>query len=853
VNPPAAEGLSGAEAAARLRRDGFNELPSPERRGFLRIVREVLSEPMFGLLLAAGAIYLVLGDLGEAVVLFVFANLSVLIAVAQETRSERVLDALREMTSPMALVVRDGEQRRIPARELVRGDLLLLAEGDRIPADAILREGAGTEVDESLLTGESMAVSKRPAGEPDLAASVPAPGGDDLPWLYAGTLLVRGSGRAEVTATGSASEMGKIGRSLGSIEAEPPRLQAQTRRLVRIFGVAGASVSVLVFVLYATLRGSFTDALLAGIAVGMTLLPEEFPLILTVFMVMGAWRISRSRVLTRRSAAIESLGAATILCTDKTGTLTHNRMSVVTLSGGTPGTEPSSEWTSKASFREMPAGALPVMRTALLASARDALDPMDRACHALAEAADENTRAWLDAHPPLRVFALSPELPAMTVVYRGDDAASLLVATKGAPEAVAKLCGFGAQEHAALAEAVDRMAAGGVRVLAVGEATVTGQTLPSSPSDVRFRFVGLAGFADPLRDGVPEAVTACRQAGVRVVMITGDYPATARAIAREAGIDAAVVLSGNELEALDDEALTRRVRECSVFARILPLHKLRIVQALKAAGEIVAMTGDGVNDAPSLRAAHIGIAMGVRGTDVAREASSIVLLDDDFASIPQTLRLGRRIFDNLRKAMGYVLALHVPIAGLAVLPLFLGMPLILTPTMIAFLEMIIDPVCSVVFEAETEERDVMHRPPRDPASPILPRRLLAWCAFQGVTALLSVSAVFLWALSDGIPESEVRSVVFASLVTTNVALIFVNRSFGGSAVEVVGRPNRVLWWVLATVALLVFVVIGWSPARELFRFGPMHLQHVGACLLVGAVLFAVLQAAKRLPGLRLAS
>ncbi len=853
MNPLAPEGLSGAEAAARLSRDGFNELPSPERRGFLRIVREVLSEPMFGLLLAAGIIYLLLGDFGEAIALLVFANLSVLIAVAQETRSERVLDALREMTSPTALVVRDGEQRRIPARELVRGDLLLVAEGDRIPADATLREGAGVEVDESLLTGESLPVSKRTAFESDLTLPVPPPGGDDLPFLYGGTLIVRGSGRAEVTAIGSASEMGKIGRSLGSIQAEPPRLQAQTRRLVRIFGAAGASLSLLVIALYALLRGSFVDALLAGIAVGMTLLPEEFPLILTVFMVMGAWRISRSRVLTRRSSAIESLGAATILCTDKTGTLTHNRMTVVALSAGTPGTDPLCDWTANTPPRDIPAGALPVVRAALLASSRDALDPMDRACHVLAEAADPNARTWLEAHAPLRVFALTPDLPAMTVVCQGDSPNSLLAATKGAPEAVAKLCRFGAEENAALAKAVDRMAAGGVRVLAVAEAAVVGPGAPASPFDVPFRFAGLLGFADPLRDSVPAAVAECRRAGVRVVMITGDYPATAQAIARDAGIDAATVLSGADLEALDDETLTLRVRDCSVFARILPLHKLRIVEALKAAGEIVAMTGDGVNDAPSLRAAHIGIAMGVRGTDVAREASSIVLLDDDFASIPQTLRLGRRIFDNLRKAMGYVLALHVPIAGLAVLPLLLGMPLILTPTMIAFLEMIIDPVCSVVFEAETEERNVMQRPPRDPASPILPQRLLAWCAFQGVTALLSVTLVFLWALSNGIPESEVRSVVFASLVTTNVALIFVNRSFGGSATEVLGRPNRILWIVLATVALLVFVVIGWSPARELFRFGPMHPHDMAVCVLAGTVLFAVLQLAKRVPVLRLAS
>jgi len=861
-------GLTAEQARLRLADEGFNELPSPERRGVLRIVRDVLSEPMFILLLSAGAIYLVLGDIGEAITLLMFANLSVSIAVVQETRSEKVLEALRELTNPRALVIRDGQRVQIAGREVARGDLLLLGEGDRVPADVVLVEGEGLEVDESLLTGESVPVRKRVVAADDALLhqnDEAVPGGDDLPYLFSGTLLVRGNGRAFAVATGPQTQIGRIGRSLGAIVTEPPRLQAQTRRLVKIFGVAAIALSSVVVALYATFRGSLVDALLAGIAVGMSLLPEEFPLILTVFMVMGAWRISRARVLTRRAAAIESLGAATVLCTDKTGTLTQNRMTIVALlargekaaaaqSGGLASAAAMPErWTSSSGAPSMSPGIERVLEVGLLASSRDALDPMDRAFHDLASASRDDIAARLAAHPVEREFGLTPDLTAMTMVCRGQAPATLLVVSKGAPEAIATLCQLDAAARGELALEVDRMAADGIRVLAVAEATVPVSAMPDSPRDVAFAFVGLAGFADPLRDAVPEAVADCRRAGVRVVMITGDYPATAGAIARSAGIDAAQVMTGAELAALGDDDLARQVRECCVFARILPDQKLRIVEALKAAGEIVAMTGDGVNDAPSLRAAHVGIAMGGRGTDVAREASSIVLLDDDFGSIVQTIRLGRRIYDNLRKAMGYVVALHIPIAGLAVLPLLLGMPLILTPMIIAFLEMIIDPVCSVVFEAEEEEADIMRRPPRDPESAILPPSLLAWCALQGTISMTLVTSVFVWAWATDLPEMEIRSVVFASLVTTTVALIFANRAFGGSSLEVLRRPNRLLWWAVVAAGALLALVMWWPPARDLFRLGPMHLHDLGICLAAGAVLFAILQMLKGFWRVRLAS
>ncbi len=840
---PAEHGLTTAEAQARLMADGPNELPRAARRGPLRIVGDVIREPMLALLLGGGAIYLVLGDVQEAVILIAFATMSVVITVVQEARTERVLEALRDLTSPRALVVRDGQQTRIAGREVVRGDVLVLAEGDRVPADAVLRESRDLQTDESLLTGESVPVRKAAAaaGAP---AEVRRPGGDDLPHVFSGSLVVRGAGLAEVVATGARSEIGRIGQTLTTLAAEPPRLQAQTRRMVRVFALAGGFVSVLAVVLYGTLRGGWLDALLAGIALGMSMLPEEFPVVLTVFMAMGAWRISRARVLTRRAAAIETLGSATVLCTDKTGTLTENRMSVAEL-----------RLVSGASFqpRDEAGATLPdtfhdLVEYSLLASAPDPYDPMERAFHELGQqqlAATEHLHGadWTLVH----TYALRPELLAMSQVWQaGAGNTAHVVAAKGAPEAVAALCRLTPEATAVLKRSVQDMAAAGLRVLGVARASSPGAALPERQDGFTFELLGFVGLADPLRASVPAAVAECRSAGIRVVMITGDYPATATAIATRAGLEAGEVVTGDDLAAMSDETLTARARTATVFARIMPEQKLRIVAALKADGEVVAMTGDGVNDAPSLKAAHIGIAMGGRGTDVAREAAAIVLLDDDFGSIVAAIRLGRRIYDNLRKAMGFILAVHVPIAGLALLPLVTGLPILLGPMHIAFLEMVIDPVCSLVFEAEVEEQDVMRRRPRPPEAPLFSRALVGWSLMQGSTVLALVGTIFVVATRRGMPETEVRALTFFALILAIVSLIFVNRSFSTSLVTALTRRNVALRWVLAVVVAMLAVTLQWPVASALFHFGPLHADDLALTVAGGVLVLIVLEAVKPL-------
>ena len=689
-------GLTSIEAKARLASDGPNELPRRNRRAAWRIALQVVREPMLAMLLAAGGIYLLIGDRSEAIILIVFAGFSVAVAIVQEARTEKALAALGELAAPRALVIRDGRPVRIPGREVVKGDLLVIEQGDRIAADARLIEADHLECDESLLTGESVPVHKHAGcgGSSDGEAS-----GREV---HAGSIATAGRGLACVTAIGAASQIGRIGALLATLESEAPRPQLETARIVRLCAIGGLGTAALVSLLYGFLRSGWTNALLAGIATAMSLLPEEFPVVLTVFLAMGAWRIARAGVLTRRTAAIDTLGAATVLCSDKTGTLTENRMTVAAL------WLPQGDVAMADGISGDAHAAL--LRAAALASAPLPVDPMEVAFHrAAGEAGQIVAPDWDLVHSN----ALRPDLLAMSNVWqpgRADE--ELVAAAKGAPEAIARLCRLDAAARRDLDAAATAMAARGMRVLGVASAAVAPDKATAEHLEHGFDLAGLIGLADPVRPGVAEAVAQCRAAGIRVVMITGDYAGTAQAIGAQIGLGDGETMTGEMVSALSDAQLAERVAAVSIFARTLPEQKLRIVTALKAAGEVVAMTGDGVNDAPALKAAHIGVAMGKRGTDVAREAAALVLVDDDFGSIVLAIRLGRRIYDNIRKAVGFIFAVHVPIAGLALLPPLSGLPILLGPIQIALLEMIIDPVCALVFEAERDESDIMQRPPR---------------------------------------------------------------------------------------------------------------------------------------------
>lgn len=835
---PLLVGLASTEAARRLERDGANVLASDGGRPLIAIILGVLREPMLLLLLGGSVIYLLLGSWREAIALMVLANFSVAVTIVQEARSERAIEALRDLSAPTATVLRDGQRCRLAARDLVRGDLIVLNEGDRVPADGWLVAGDTLEVDESLLTGEAVAVGKSAIPDPgDDPPALPRPGGEATPHVYSGTLVVRGEGLCRAAATGPRSEIGRIGGSLARIEVQAPALQRQTRRIVVIFAIFGMGASVAAAVLFALTRGGWLQGALAGIALAMALLPEEFPVVLAIFLAMGALRMTQVRVLARRAAAIETLGAATILCSDKTGTLTQNRMAVAELRLAEGAIVPIGE------AAIVPEEARTLALLGALASAPDPVDPMETALHRCAGP----TAA---AGELVRRYPLTPALLAMAQAWRTPDA--VRIAAKGAPEAIAALCRLDEPARSTVHDAVTAMAARGLRVLGVAEALLDRDgPLPDDQRDIAFTYRGLIGLHDPLRAGVRDAVVACRAAGIRVVMITGDHPATATAIARDAGLigEDASVVTGAMLETLDDTALAARLEGEVVFARVLPEHKLRIVTALQRSGGVVGMTGDGVNDAPSLKAADIGIAMGGRGSDVAREAAAIVLLDDDFTAIVAAVRMGRRIYDNLRKAMGFVVAVHVPIAGLALLPLLFGTPLLLAPIHIGLLEMLIDPVCTLVFEAEAEERDVMARAPRPRDAPLLPRRLIGWSVFQGLLTLAAVLFVAWWRAGD---VATMRTAAFLTLVLCLIALVLANRAFSASLVQAVTRPNLALRAILGALVVGIAAVEAVPPLAALLGFTSLAPADAAAAAAVALAMLLTVEASKRALGPALA-
>lgn len=819
--PQPLRGLSEAEAARRLSREGPNEVVIAPRNSVLHALAALAREPLFVLLFGAAALYAWLGEQTDAIALIASAVVAAAITVVQKYRTERVLLALRRLSSPRALVLRDGATRRVPSRELVVGDCIVLTEGDRVPADARVAQAYNLRVDESLLTGESVPVDKFAPDED--AAGLSAT-------VFANTLVVAGRGQAIVTAVATRTEVGRIGAAVHGLDEATTPLQRDTARLARVFGAIGIGCSLLLALGYGLIEGRWSDGALRGLTLAMSVLPEEFPLVITVFLALGAWRLAKAQVLTRRSGAIEALGAATLLAVDKTGTLTHNQMRLARIA------------TPDGSTRSIGDGEAPTPATmelalaAALASEPEPFDPMDQACRRWAEPA-------LDLPPAeslRRRYPLTPERLVVGHAWLVDGAWQL--AGKGAPEHVLALCRIDPATRAELLRTADRLAADGLRVLGVAEARPGGAEPPADLGEAGWRFVGLLAFEDPLRSEVPKAVEDCRRAGIRLLMITGDYPATAGAIARSAGIAAEpTVVEAAELAAWSDDELRRRLTSLHAVARATPLVKLRLVQVLQREGHVVAMTGDGVNDAPALRAAHIGVAMGQRGSDVAREAAALVLLKDDFGSLVAAIRQGRRIFSNLRQALLYVLAVHVPLVGVAVLPLFLGAPPLLLPLHVMFLEFVIDPACSLAFEAEPEPRDAMSSPPRGVGEPVLGARQLVEAALQGLLALAASAAAFAACVLAATSEAATRGTVVTSIVLMNVALILHNRSAS------TGAPNRVLWTLVAVTLAAWGCVLAVPALREVFRIELPALP-VAAAMLAGVAASVVLLRAWRVFG-----
>lgn len=817
--------LTDSEATSRLSLYGPNELPGSKNRRGLKILLDVVREPMIFFLLVCAGLYFFLGDKTEAFFLLGSVGVIVGINLFQQSKTEKAIQALKDLSSPMALVVRNGAIKRIPGREVVLGDLVILKEGDRVPADGLLLDENNLLIDESLLTGESLPVSKYPAQKKPQTESATKPD-----HVYAGTMVIRGEGAACIEKTGKKTEMGKIGLSLSDISEGKTRLQNETVRLVRVLGVVGILLCVIIFIGYGIIKQNYLQGALAGLTMAMSLLPEEFPVVLTVFLALGAWRMSQKKVLTRKIPALEDLGAITVLCVDKTGTLTQNKMTLRYLDsslGVSDLKEKKEILTEEEKF---------ILENSFLANQKNPVDPMEKA---IVEAASGYFKEKDSNLERMREYPLESSLPAMSCVWKNKGTSELFVSCKGAPETVFKLCRFSDEEQKFWAQKMDALASLGVRVLGVAHAVLKNpEKMPESQKDFAFRFLGLLGFEDPVRPEVPQAIAECKNAGIRVLMITGDSPQTARHVAQEIGLahsDSAI--RGEELFGLGSKEIYEKLSRVSVVARSVPENKLQIVRALKEAGEVVAMTGDGVNDGPSLKAADIGVGMGQKGTDVAREASDLVLMDDNFASIVKAIRLGRTIFGNITKAFTYLLAIHVPIALVALLPLLFGFPLPLFPLHIVFLEMIIDPASSLVFEgeeAEEAEEGIMKKPPRPSSQKIFSNKKISISFLQGLLSSVFILFSYYYFYKNG-DEPLARTAGFVTLVTANLGLVFVNSSKTGSFWKHFLKTNKAFGIIILMVSGFLFLVLSVPWFYPLFGFERISIFTLAFSLFLGSL------------------
>lgn len=828
------KGLDEYTVIRKLKAEGYNELPVSRPKTVWKILAGVVREPMFILLVSCGTIYMWLGDIGEGSMLMASVALIIVITFFQEKKTERALEALRNLSSPRALVIRNGKQQRIPGREVVTDDIVVLQEGDRIPADCTVMEANHLQVDESVLTGEAFPVKKTVWNGQQVFTF---PAGDNAPFVYSGTLIVSGQGMAKVNATGLKTQMGRIGKLLQNVKEEKTLIQKETATIVKIFTTLGLILCTALILLYGFTWHDWLNGFLAGISLAMAMVPEEFAVVITVFMAVGAWRISRKKVLARKNSAIEMLGAVTVLCCDKTGTLTQNNMSVKKLYA-------NGETVSVKDNNTLSGQMTDILKYGLLSSQLKPFDPMEKAI----VAAGLPYTPGIEKYTLIKEYPLSTALLAMTHVFTQPGIQQKVVATKGAPEAIARLCQLNTEEEQQLHQQIASMASEGMRILGVAYTLFEGDHLPESQQEFVFTFCGLIGLEDPLRDSIPSDLDICYQAGIRVIMITGDYPVTATSIAKKMGLKKAdTVVTGKQLSQMSESELIVQISNVNVFARVAPEQKLLLVEMLKKNGEIVAMTGDGVNDAPALRSAHVGIAMGKRGTDVAREASGMVLTDDNFSSIIDAIRLGRRISDNMQKAMGYIMAVHVPIAGLALLPALVPVvPVILFPLHIAFLELIIDPASSMIFENEPEEKNIMQRPPRNAKVPLFGMGKIIAALFQGFMILATCLAVIWIGKYLQMDNEVIRSLTFVTLIVANIGFILTSRSRTRNIIEMLHIKNAAVKWVTFGALAFLLLVLYVPGLRNLFHFDLLHLNDLLICLGMGIFSMVWFETTKRL-------
>lgn len=793
-------GLTTDRARALLAVHGPNR-PVPERRRvpFLGWVLRALADPMAALLLVAGSTYLVLRDYVDAAVTFGALVPISAVTLVLERRAEQALEQLKRLTAPTAIVWRDGQRQTVVAETLVPDDIIVLHEGDIIPADATLLEGAALVVDESALTGEAHPVLK----------DVTTEGGDQL--LFAGTTLRAGRGIARVTATGAATRYGRIGSLVARITPPPTPLQRLISRLIRQLARGAAILCVGVFATEVVRGRGWAAGVIAGVSLGIAAIPEEFPIVYTLYLALGAWRLAGARALIRRLTAVEALGATTVICADKTGTLTLGRVEVAALSSSAGIVQAGEALSSEAEV---------LLHEAVLASEPRPYDPMDRAILRFALAHGVNVDA-LHARTLVQDYPFDPTDKYNSHVWDHDGTA--WISAKGAVEGILDRSRADAERRRQALEANRVLAAEGFRVIAMAGGPLPRATGDRAIDEGYLRFTGLIAFSDPLRPGVAEALRECARAGIRVAMITGDHPVTAHAVAEGLGLPHShdlPIVTGEDLDRADEPALRQLVSRVNIFARVRPEQKYRLVQALRSQGEVVAMTGDGVNDAPALREADVGVAMGERGTEVAREAATIVLLDDNFATLITAIREGRRIFDDLRRAFTYLIAFHTPILLAALTIPLLGAPLLLLPLHLVWLELIVHPTASLVFEYDPPAPDLMSRPPRHPEAGLVDSADFVWASATGATLCGGVVWLYVWGLGHAGGEAHARGIALAALLLGQIILVLSARSPTTAFWRAPLRGNRMLPPVLGVTIASLAVVLYVPPLASILQVAP---------------------------------
>jgi len=814
INPFNLEGLLDEQVQQARKKFGRNVVTYKRDKTRVRVILQALAEPMTLLLLIASTLYFISGEIGNGVFMVGAVLFITSISLYQDSRSKNALEKLKDLAQPHGKVIRNGQLVEISRADLVMGDFLVVEEGTSLVGDGVLVHSHDFSVDESILTGESFPVFKDKNKEDNQ--------------VYSGTLVASGLAVVEITAIGNMTRLGQIGKSLEGISEEKTPLEIQVSNFVKWMALLGTVVFFVVWGINFLQTDDILGSLLQSLTLAMSILPEEIPVAFTTFMALGAWRLMKLGIVVKQTKTVETLGSATIICTDKTGTLTENKMSLAKL------------YVLETNRIVAPEGELTpeekkLVEIAMWASEPAPFDPMEVALH---QAYTNHIQPDLrKSFTLVHEYPLGGKPPMMTHVF-SDGQGQKIIAAKGAPEALIAVANLGAEDTQKIHSAIDHLAAVGFRVLGVGIAQFSSENYPKNQQELPFEFKGLVAFYDPPKKNIPHVLQDFYAAGIQVKIITGDNAATTASIARQIGLQGADrTLTGDELMALPEDKLTSRVMETAIFTRMFPEAKLKIIQVLKSADQIVAMTGDGVNDGPALKAAHIGIAMGKKGSEIAKQAASLILVEDDLANMVDAVAMGRKIYTNLKKAIQYIISIHIPIILTLFIPLALGWqyPHIFSPIHIIVLELIMGPTCSIIYENEPMEPNTMRQKPKPLSSTFFHWNELSISIVQGICITLGTLFVYQYAVSLGYSETLTRTMVFTVLMTANVVLTLINRSFYYSVVTTLTYKNNLILWIMGITVVFMAMLLYVSPITHFFSFEPLNWGQLFVSLGIGGI------------------